>query len=214
MKNRWRGTMKSCAWPAIIAAGLGVALVLSGCTSYDSGPADAATGPQTPLTMNEQFVLYRESAESDFEREVLDRAIETGSIAAADYDEAVTRYVACAKDAGHTIEAVMQSNGIYRWEERASVDEDRYFDDTSECGFATGLATIESLYKVQVANPTGLPQGEAVVACLREAGVVDETYDSDQFWADSESAWNDAPYDVTDVAVTTCLSSLGFAVGP
>lgn len=191
---------------ARIATALGL-VALAGC-----GQSGQSTGrPPGTQTLAEALEVESDFATSEFERDVLDRAKERGSIAAADYEEAVSRYLECAGAAGHAIDTVKQPNGIYRWLPRESVDEDAYLDDTYRCAEGTTMI-IEALYKLQVMNPDGLDIGTAAVRCLRENGLVDEAYGLEDFNDDAAEGFSGTPFDASGELAVMCLTSLGFGV--
>lgn len=179
---------------------------LVGCTSGQE--VQEAPGG---VSFAEQLEIERDGATSDFEREVLDRAVETGEIAAADYEEAVSRYLECTTAAGYTIETIKQPNGIYRWQPINVTDDQAYLDDTYVCAEGTTMI-IEALYKLQVVNPDGLDLASAAIACLVENGVVDGSYTVEEFNQDAPDGFEDAPFDATDQLAVMCLTSLGFGI--
>jgi len=188
-----------------------IALASTGCSSPVAGPIDPSG--MGPGWLQEQFHLDLNEATSDFERDVLTRAISTGAIEPADYEEAVSRYLQCTSAAGYTIDTEKQSNGIYRWLPR-NIDDahlQAYIDDTTACARGTTMI-IEGLYKVQVANPDGLDQASAMARCLITYDVVDASYTAADFTKDFGENFAHAPYTVKDPTVIICLTSLGFAV--
>ncbi|MDR0284258.1 MAG: hypothetical protein LBI33_05120 [Propionibacteriaceae bacterium] len=174
-------------------------------------PADG-TG-HGPGWLQQSYELSLKTAASDFERDVLGRAVSTGAIAPEDYEEAVSRYLSCTKSAGLVIDTVKQLNGIYQWLPQGVTDANfqDYMDKTTRCAEGTTMA-IEGLYKVQVANPEGLDAATAAAQCLVKYGVVEALYSGDDFTKDLDDNFAHAEYKVTDPNVTMCLASLGFAI--
>ncbi|WP_147463586.1 hypothetical protein [Cellulomonas triticagri] len=190
---------------AVLAA---CGMVLAGCGT--SGQAVQPT--QVNRTFAEALQTESEHASSDFEREVLGRALESGEIVAADYEEAVSRYLACAAEAGHLIDTVRLPNGIYQWLPRGDSDPQAYMDDTYVCAQGTTMI-IEALYKLQITNPDGRDIAEVALECLTEAGVTDGSYTVAQFNDDVVDGFDRAPFDVADEGAAACLVPLGVAVG-
>lgn len=186
---------------------MAVCVMVAGCgdSGQTSGP------PAGSRTFAEALEAEAASATSNFEREVLSRAAESGAIAAADYEEAVSRYLACTADAGYVIDAQKLPNGIYRWIPQDITDDVAYLDDTYACAEGTTMI-LEALYKLQVTNPDGKDLGTVAIECLRDNGVVDGSYTLEDFNADVPGGFADAPFDGTSEAATMCLTSLGLGV--
>lgn len=184
-----------------------VCVMAAGC-----GDSGHVTGPPAGArTFAEALEVEAASATSDFEREVLARATESGAIAPADYEEAVSRYLACSADAGHVIDVQKLPNGIYRWIPQDVTDGAAYLDDTYACAEGTTMV-LEALYKLQVMNPDGKDLGTVAIECLRDHGVVDGSYMLEDFNTDAPGGFAGAPFDGTSEAATMCLTSLGFGV--
>ncbi len=184
-------------------------LLLVGCTST---PTSTVQNPTSQDSFPELLQAAADEATSDFEKDVLDRAVENGKIAAADYEEAVSKYLTCVQDAGIDLDATMQPNGIYAWTPNNVTDLDKYGEVTNDCADGT-VMRIEGLYKLQVANPDMLPNDEAAVQCLQENDVAPAGYDVKQFDEDLEAGFDGSGIDTDDDLVQMCLNSLGFAVG-
>jgi hypothetical protein len=151
--------------------------------------------------------------QNDFVRDVMRRAIDTGGIAPADYEEAESRYMQCTSDAGVMVPAVKQANGVYRYlpQEMTDAQASRWADVTTRCG-EDELGPIEALYKAQIANPDGESQASAMTRCLNKYGVTGLDYKPEDFQRDWKDHFANAPYDKADANVLMCLTTLGFGL--
>ncbi|MFC3999051.1 hypothetical protein ACFOVU_24245 [Nocardiopsis sediminis] len=167
------------------------------------------------LSLVEQFEQARENAASDFEREVLDRAIENGEIAAEDYEDAFNRYRQCAEDAGLDETYERRSDGIYTITPpllEADADIDEYLEVSGDCAEGTTMQ-IEALYQTQVNNP-GLIEDTRVltVDCLVAEGLAPEGYTPDELDEDVSDGFADAPFDPAEPAAQECLQQGGYSI--
>ncbi|MFC7328881.1 hypothetical protein [Marinactinospora rubrisoli] len=198
---------------ALVAA---VAL-LAGCSGQEGERTEGeeAQGATMDLTLVEQFEQARETATSDFEREVLDRAIENGEISAEDYEEAFSRYQRCAQDAGLAESYERQADGIYRISPSPFEDDaasQRYQDLSLECADGTTMR-IEALYRTQISNPGLLEDTrEVTLQCLVEAGLVPADYTVEELHESFRAGFEDAPFDPMDPTAQECLVRGGYNV--
>ncbi|MBN9374871.1 MAG: hypothetical protein J0I40_05670 [Cellulomonas sp.] len=188
------------------ALALALLMATAGCASAQSAPV-----PTSGPSFADELRLARDAVTTDFERDVLDRAIASGSISDADYAEAVARYLDCTSRKGYTIDAVKLSNGIYRWQPQNVTNDQAYLNDTYVCAQGT-VMVIESLYRMQVVNPDGLDPAHAAVRCLTKYDIVDDTYTVDDFNHDADDGFAHAPFDATGDMAAMCLTSLGFEI--
>lgn len=202
-----------------------VAVLLAGC----SGSAPSGEPTPTPgageriapsLVALFQQTLDRNSATlSDFERDVLTRAVADGKISALDYEEAFSRRTSCMSDAGYHDDAVKLPNGLYQLTPKPPTDSDpkawmeAWADADKRC--ATGnLIIIEGLYRIQQGNSDLLADPLQVAAqCLIKEGLAPATYTAEQLkdWLETQSA--QPPFDPSDPKAQTCFSNAGIAVG-
>src|SRR5699024_10552530 len=101
----WAATALPEGKPLHRKFGIGPLLVVcvsAGCaTQQNEGMSEAAeTAGTLDGTLVDQFEVARERATSDFEHEILDRAIENGELTQKDYEEAFNRYQECTEAAG------------------------------------------------------------------------------------------------------------------
>lgn len=203
------------------ATGLAMMLLatfaLAGCVT-ESGevPDSGGTGQSEVLagSLTELFEQKMETTDNAFVLEVLERSIETGSIAQQDYDEAHRLYAECMTDAGYEETYRQDTNGVWRITPpplSGGEEVERYMSIGADC--SDELAPIESLFTVQQGNPDLLADpAAAVAACLREAQLVSADYTAEDFAADLESGFDNASYDVNSSEAQSCFSGNGYAV--
>ncbi|MFC4561071.1 hypothetical protein ACFO4E_04290 [Nocardiopsis mangrovi] len=165
--------------------------------------------------MVEQFEQAREDATSDFERDVFDRAIENGEIAAEDYEDAFNRYRQCAQDAGLEETYERRPDGIYSITPpvlNGESDIDEYMEVSGDCADGTTMR-IEALYQTQINNP-GLIEDTRLltVDCLVAEGLVPDDYDADRLDADVSDGFAEAPFDPADPEARECLRQGGYGI--
>ncbi|MGG7465729.1 hypothetical protein [Plantibacter sp. YIM 135347] len=190
------------------------ALALTGC-QQTSGSADLNTsGERLAGSLVEMFEQKLETQTNTFVIAVLERAIGSGAIEQADYDEAHRLYRQCMEDAGYQETFEQQANGVVQITPPKLSGEDavkKYMRIGSEC--SDELAPIESLFVVQQGNPDLLAEPEEVVArCLVKAGLVDTGYAADDFRVDLDQAFAGASFDPSSDAAQTCFSGAGYAI--
>jgi hypothetical protein len=155
---------------------------------------------------------------SDFERDVFTRAVATGRIDPADYEEAHRRYDLCLRDAGVELTYSKGSDGTYLiinpstgpWSE----DEFESIDYSCYHGV---LPNVEALFHLQQNNPDLLADSrEVAVRCLLKAGLVPSSYSVDDFGRDAdgvspyEPPFMNAPFDGQDPVAVQCLRGAGY----
>lgn len=208
-------------WPVVLAAAL---FGLSACgqtgqTTNNPGPPPPGGSGERMKPLVEQFKDARGRAQSDFEREVLDRAIKTGKIEPADYEQAFSRYRQCAQDAGLKEKYTKQPNGIYKVDPPADLganekDVNGYMDVMADCAGKAGLIRIEALYRTQVDNPDLIADRRVlVVQCLVKAGLVAADYTPDKLTTFLRSDMKKNPdFDPMHAEAQKCLTAGGMAV--
>lgn len=199
-------------------AAAAVTLALAGGCGVDSTteamPRQGSGEQMKPLV--DQFRDARARAASDFEKAALDRAIETGRIDPADYEEAFSRYRRCAEDAGLAGTYTKQSNGIYMITPPADLGDgiDAYAATMQDCAAKAGLMSLEALLRTQVDNPDLLSDPRLVaVRCLIKAGLVPAAYTPDDLMTYLKSDM-DSPgdFDPMNPEAQKCLTAGGIAV--
>lgn len=201
---------------AVLSLGLALVAACSPAPADATAPADPGGTERLATSL---VALFEQTLEqeglSDADREILRRAVDTGTIAPEDYDAAFARYASCMDQAGFPQTWERTRAGLNRITGPALPDEaayDRYVDVSEECG-GQHLAVVESLYSVQQGNPDLLADPAAVaLQCLRGIGAVDEGYTVEDFARDFDGDLDLLPFDVRDGDVDDCLYGAGFAV--
>jgi hypothetical protein len=205
---------------AVLVVLAAVVLGASGCASDDGGGAPPPGPSGAKIATSLTALLDQALARTDLSpevREILERSKATGSIAAADYEAAFGRYAKCVRDAGVSEEYKKLSSGIYQvtphYSTTSEAAERADFDKSNECGFRH-LATVESLYTLQVGNPDLLADSNEVAArCLLKAGLVKADFTADDYKALAEKGFEGAPFDTAAPAFRQCLANTGGALG-
>ncbi|GAA3747121.1 hypothetical protein GCM10022225_33630 [Plantactinospora mayteni] len=201
-------------WPALLA--VAALIALPGCATESTTDAlpQRGTGEQMkPLV--EQFKDARAQARSDFEREALDRAIKTGKIDPADYEEAFNRYRRCAQDAGLDETYTKLPNGIYRVTPASAIEDvEAHGKVMVKCAQDAGLVSLEALYRTQVDNPDLLADPKLVVVrCLVKVGLVPPDYTVEKLSTFLKSDVEDmTDFDPMHPEAQKCLTAGGIAL--
>jgi hypothetical protein len=186
-------------------------VLLSGCsTTPDTGPERLAG------SLPEYYQKYLDTFElSDFDKEVLNRAIQSGRIATEDYEDAHAHYASCLTSAGFQPSFRKTPAGLYIELPYARVKDQEALDQAHD-SCSEPIALIDALYALQQSNPDLLADWSLVaVNCLRAAGVIDETYTVEDFKRDDKAGLtSDAPgfpFDVYEESANNCLWQSGRA---
>jgi len=200
-------------WPIVLAAALFGGAACGTESKTEALPQTGSGERMKPLV--EQFKDARARAKSDFEREALDRAIKTGKIDPADYEQAFSRYRQCAEDAGLKETYTKLPNGIYRVTPPSGLkDVDAYGKSMTECASKAGLISLEALFRTQVDNPDLLADPQLVVVrCLVKNGLVPADYSVDKLSAFLKSDLSKkSDFDPMTVEAQKCLTAGGIAI--
>ena len=145
---------------------------------------------------------------SSQERQVLDRATDAGRISASDYEDTNQRYRECMTERGFVPEFRKSSQGFYvQLPFRSVTDHDAL--DAAHIACTRDTMTVESLYRVQQANPDLLADSRLVaVQCLQVEGYLSDEYTARDF----EHDWtqNQFPFDATEASANDCLWGAGY----
>ncbi|WP_169171446.1 hypothetical protein [Bifidobacterium oedipodis] len=174
---------------AAVLAVLWMVAVLSGCGGGDGAASsvgesfeeEAASAERYGPLVDDWKAELESDDLSDFERGVLQQAVETGRITQDDYEQAQALYVRCMETSGYDrLVFDKLPNGLYSLSDESQTD-DGYFDAMVTCSQGT-TSVIEAEYRAQQDNPKRYKDnGIVAVQCLREAGVVDDSYTAAQF---------------------------------
>lgn len=163
--------------------------------------------------------LFLEALEEDlteFERDVIEQAVEVGSISQSDYEEGMQRYYECMSEVDYEVELVPLVNDIIRVDPpRTSPDEvDALMAADYECNVRTALH-VTMLFETQQGNPDLLSDPHSVVhQCLIDSGVVPENFAIEDVAAltGGGSGLRNAPFDVMEDRAQACLYGAGMSV--
>jgi hypothetical protein len=200
-------------WALALAAT--VVCTMSACSAGPTTdvPKQGTAERMKPLV--EQFKDARARARSDFEKAALDRAVTTGKIDPADYEEAFNRYRRCAQDSGLKETYAKLPNGIYRvTPDVESAKAESYPKTMTNCAANAGLMSLEALYRTQVDNPDLLADPSLIVVrCLIKVGLAPADYTTDKlnlFLKSDMSKPGD--FDPMDAEAQKCLTAGGVAI--
>lgn len=187
---------------------LAVVLGLGSCAADDGGDATGDGANQSSSTYAAQLDQALQSATSDFERAVLQRAKKDGKISEADYREANERYAQCMAGKGDDIEFdTDQSTGLMQ--ERLNADEhydsDKVNEDSMACAQGTNLL-IRDLYERMLTNPTNADEIELIVGCLKRHDLVPETFTKQDYLTESAKSADSSALDTDSAAFAQCLA--------
>ena len=203
--------MRSLA-PSLIIIGL---LVTTTACTAEPTPSTDTDLEKVAGSLTELFEQQLEHESDPFVIDVLERAIESGSITQSDYDAAHAMYDRCMSDLGHELNYERRKNGTLAETGPFpdSQDELDAFSDDAE-GCAGQLAPIESLFTIQNGNPELLADPETqVVRCLADRGLTPDSYDEDAFRSDlDELAESPFPFDVNSPEAQECFENAGLGV--
>lgn len=157
----------------------------------------------------------RDDGLSAFERQTLERAVTTGAIAQADYDEAFRRFGVCMADAGRPVALTRIAHGVLRLGNpplQDAADLERYVGQLAACTDGT-IGRIDGLFRVQQANPDLVADSSLpAIRCLIEAGAVDGSYGGADFERDVRGGFLQASFDAMAPAANDCLYLAGYSV--
>ncbi|MDR2975312.1 MAG: hypothetical protein LBV00_11495 [Propionibacteriaceae bacterium] len=208
---------KTFLWMTAFILGVSGSLMTSGC----SAQPQAESSPTNSVLASSLRALFRDYLDnpnlSDFEREVITRAIETGGITQEDYEEGFRRYISCMVDAGYVETYEKRPDGIYQLTPPQKVNTgeqsgvEAYMEQGTNCADGT-VMRIEALYNDQLNNPGLLADSrELAVECLIRSGKATVDYTPEQFEKDFAAGFTNTAIDPTDPQVKQCMASAGFA---
>ncbi|UBH05876.1 hypothetical protein K8P10_001387 [Leucobacter sp. Psy1] len=185
------------------------ALLLAGCTS--GSPEEPA--PEEPETLAQMIEEGLANAQSDFQREVLEKAKETGEISEADWKEANNQKKECMAAMGYEMDVVYEGSKVL-WimdldeaeDEEAQKKRDR---DTIDCSEKTS-AYIDEIYSFLAGDQPGADGSDplrAVFDCLVKNDLIPKDTTFDEFQASSGYDEDEQPSDEEspeDEAIAKC----------
>lgn len=118
----------------------------------------------------------------EFDRQVLERAQDTGRIQQADYDEAYSRFAQCMEVSGKPVSLTKLSNGLYQVENTPlsdGEDIETALQMVDKCSAGT-INRLSELYNIQQGNPELLADPyEVAYKCLETKGLVNSQFTLD-----------------------------------
>jgi hypothetical protein len=130
----------------------------------------------------------------EFDREVLERAENTGRIEQADYDEAYSRFARCMETSGKPVALTKLNNGLYQVENTPLSEAETIESAMSivnKCSEGT-TNRLGELYSIQQGNPELLSNPyEIAYKCLESKGVIDSHLPLEDFQKTLSSAGNE-----------------------
>ena len=204
--------------------------MLLGLTACGSPPVTTLT-PVTPVTSADRYAdslvdFFKQELAlpnlSEFEQAVFTRAVQTGKISQANYEEAQRQFNQCLEDVGWNVTWMKGADGVYVFadstpeiDSQAAVDQ--WIADSDRCGTGS-LNEIGASYCIQQDNPW-LYKDEylAVIACWDRAGKTIPGYgpadlkrEMDATLAQGYYVPSDYSFDTSDQVVMACLRGNGF----
>lgn len=176
--------MSSSAAGAAIAA-----LVLAS----GNGPWAKEAPTENPYAA--RYLEARQLATSDFERD----ALAGWPISGAEYEEAVSRYVACMDQAGFPV-TLDDQHGYYSYAVASAPGVDAANDG---CAEGTTML-VAGIYVDELINPRAEDVDTLVVSCLQRAGLVSVAYSPERLGRDLTDAA--LPFDDTEPVFDACMA--------
>ncbi|ALJ21514.1 hypothetical protein [Microbacterium sp. No. 7] len=202
--------MRMRRWP--LSALLPALLAVTACGA-GTPAAETGTYASSLEAMIEQELERNEL--SDWDRAVLEKALETGQISRADYLEGADMYEQCMAAASVAMKRTDHPNGLIEHQPATvsadDAERDAKISADHEC-MRAGWGRTQELYSFQTANPDLLrDSSEVVVRCLFDAGIIDEDFTRDDFQAYVRDDYTPEklPFDIMDATVQSCLWGAG-----
>lgn len=186
---------------AVVGVALALGLLLTGCTQQETAPEGSsspsdALSRQTPVDSSFKAVIedYLRQATNDFERDALKRALETGRVSEADYQEAVNGMLQCLGGRGFpSIAEPDPQTGVVRYLTEGSTEGDGFEAAFEECSIGTTYL-VGSLYDQMATNPDNADFVELIAQCLVRKEVYPAGFTKEEFLAIAQTA-NTLPAD-------------------
>ncbi|OZG59994.1 hypothetical protein BLEM_2169 [Bifidobacterium lemurum] len=160
------------------------------------------------------------------QRDILQRAAESGEVSVSDYEAAWQRYQTCVVDKGYDRpELATYTNGIHHTigstlTEEQSTDQaylEKMGRDDGSCR-DTYVRAVNEIYMAQVGNPNlYADHDEGAVDCLRRGGLAPKSYTVEDYREDQDKAAHksdgeelDTGIDMDDPEVMACMAANGY----
>ncbi|WP_241746767.1 hypothetical protein [Bifidobacterium dentium] len=190
-------------------------LTLSACSLSLSSSSSAqssanASTSQSNASYETQLRQALQSATSDFERQVLTKAIKAGKISEADYREANEKYQQCMVSKGDQISfSTDQSTGLMQESmnvDGQDYDSDKVNSDSIACARGTNLL-IRDLYERMTTNPTNSDDIELIVDCLKRKKLVPSSFTKQDYLTESSKTNGSSKLDTSSESFSQCLAN-------
>lgn len=168
-----------------------LAAVLGGCSTNTSSSAEEDSTAQTSDSVSELIEDGLANAQSEFQREVLEKAQKSGTISEADWKEANNQFLDCMIDKGHDMELVYEGSQVMvRGEAGANeapggdeAEQTARQEDFSDCSAKTSDYINEIYSYLNSDGSTQDPEEieRAVYDCLIESEVIPKDTTFDEF---------------------------------
>lgn len=166
-------------------------LGVSGCaTTGTSSETGTAAGTSGQVTLEQIIADGLSDAKSDFQKEVLTKVQETGTISEADWKEANSMQAACMTEKGYPTEVIYEGTKVILKTEAApgagEAESEAERADTIECYDKTS-AYINEAYAYINGGPNQVDPDavqRAVLQCLIDGGLVPAETSYEEFVAD------------------------------
>lgn len=205
--------LASCAGSPTTAQSSAQNAASPGATAQSQGAGGGAAAVR-PRTMNEYIdAIMAQSYTTDAQRAALQRAKDTGSLSASEYEKAWSDFEVCFTGLGHDPIPLTNYNGIYgipgfNAANLTTEEQDRFFDDLNQC--RKSIMPITAVYHLQQGNPSMMQtMDEAVLDCLKRAGKVGNEVTALDIAADKNSE-TPTHFDQNDPVVRGCQASNGW----
>lgn len=237
--NNGYGTARRMA--AVVCAvvlSVGLSVGLCGCagSSGSSGSSDGADdggdgsgGARLASSLRAYAAQLLEDDDGSMgaeQRDILQRAAESGEVSVSDYEAAWQRYQTCVVDKGYDRpELLTYSNGIRQANEGAMTPEqaadlaytEKMARDYDACMVAH-VDGVNALYVAQAGNPNLYADyDEGAVDCLRRGGLAPKSYTVDDYREDqdmlahrSDGEELETGIDMDDPEVMACMAANGY----
>lgn len=201
---------------ALLVTALSITMALSACTS--APPPDTGRLAPSFRALAQQYLDQSEDELSEWDRAVVEKAVKTGRISQADYDEGADNFEACMIAGGERWTRTRHLNGVVEFQPpqvfTTAEEDDNQVRVQGEC-YTSGYAATQELFAIQQVNPELLSNFSLVALnCLKKAGMLAEGFPLDEY----ERVMGphdfpvEYPFDVMDPRSQTCLWSTGSAI--
>ena len=189
----------ACSTPGFRSAG----------TPNETSSTSSSASPSASSSYEAELKQALQSASSDFERGVLERAVKAGRISESDYREANEKYQECMAAKGDDVEFdTDQSTGLMQEHMNTddTYDSAKANEDSMACAKGTNLQ-IRDLYERMVQNPSNADEIELVVGCLKRRKLVPDSFTKQDYLTEMGKPEGSSKLDTSSDAFSQCLAN-------